>query len=224
MIWAISDLHFGHKNILKMERTQFSTIEEHDQYILNSLTSWYEEKAKDNDELWVLGDFGDTDRLPDFVSCFDGVKYVKLVFLYGNHDYLEDLPKFQYHFDVVHLYPVYLSQRVVLSHEPVYPIAPFMVNVHGHLHAAKLDTPNHISVSINDINYSPLNFKILNSALGKVEQRNMKFLWEPFAEAYKFKHKKRTDVVCNPKTGKIDLAASRACQKIYRANNPQIYE
>lgn len=218
MKWFLSDLHLNHENLIKWERTQFANVQEHNEYIINALESWAEKKAKTKDELWFLGDFGDVEKLNEIHDAVRSSKdkHIKLVALLGNHDSRQDLPEFQRWFDEVYEYPVYISQRIVVSHEPVWPIAPFMVNVHGHTHAAELDSKNHITVSCNDVNYTPISEKQVEGQLGKLEPRFMKFLWEPYAAEYIFKDKSRSDIVCHPKTGKIDLPASRALQKIIR--------
>ena len=50
----ISDPHLSHENIIKFERTQFKTIDQHDVYIKNLIT----ENTQPTDTLYVLGDVG----------------------------------------------------------------------------------------------------------------------------------------------------------------------
>lgn len=52
MTYFISDLHFGHRNILRFDCRPFSTIEEHDEYLINQ---WNDTVGAD-DDVWILGD------------------------------------------------------------------------------------------------------------------------------------------------------------------------
>ena len=217
--WAISDLHFGAVGIINWERTQFSSVEEHDNHILTCLRQWAE-KAPCDSILWNLGDFGNIQMLEAYKAAIDiPGKNIRTNYILGNHCLANDIPIFKYYFDEVYEYPVYLSQKLILSHEPVWPIAPYQISVHGHLHQAKLDSPNHICVSANDIDYKPFRFNKLHGVFQKLPPRNMKFLWEPYADKYIFKNKNRSDIVMDPMTGKVDLAASRAIQKSIRDEN-----
>ena len=227
MKWFVSDLHLNHENLMKWERKQFKTIEEHNCFILSSLREWREKKAKDGDELWILGDIGDSEMYGDLADVFYS-EYLKKPriethVVMGNHDKLIDKKNLEYWFDYVHPYPVFLSQRIVASHEPL-TVDPFTLNVCGHLHGATIDSPNHFCVSINDIEYKPVKETYLNGLLGKLPPRNMKFLWEPYADKYIFKDKNREDIVCDPKTGKIDLSASRTLQKMKRDDSWNLKE
>lgn len=217
--FAISDLHFGAENIINWERTQFSSAAAHDMHILESLRKWAL-KAPCDSVLWNLGDFGNIQRLADYKAAIDVPgKNIRTNYILGNHCLAKDIPAFKHYFDEVYEYPVYLSQKLILSHEPVWPIADFIVNVHGHTHSAIIDSPNHVTVSANDIDYKPFRFNKLHGVFQKLPPRNMKFLWEPYADKYIFKNKNRTDIVMDPMTGKIDLAASRALQKSMRDEN-----
>lgn len=51
MNYFISDLHLGHKNVLKFDNRPFINIEEHDKTIIDNWNS----KVNDNDDVYVLG-------------------------------------------------------------------------------------------------------------------------------------------------------------------------
>ena len=55
MEYFISDLHFNHDNILKFERQEFKTIEEHNEFIIASINR----VVTKFDTLYLLGDLGD---------------------------------------------------------------------------------------------------------------------------------------------------------------------
>jgi calcineurin-like phosphoesterase family protein len=83
-------------------------------------------KVRRSDTLICLGDCGK-------LEWFDGIKAHK-VLIKGNHD---DSAKDSYkeHFDEVYDGPLFIGEKILLSHEAV-PL-PFCVNIHGHEHASK---------------------------------------------------------------------------------------
>lgn len=201
MKFFLSDLHFGHKNIIEFERHQFATIQEHDEYLMKMLNN-LAGKVKDTDEVYVLGDWGDTGYLylMDMFSC-------KTIFLYGNHDYEDDYSKFEQYFDEVHKYPFFISKKIVLSHEPV-AVYDDTVNVHGHLHGSVLQDDNHYCVSVHVIQYKPVSDRAVLNRFSKLPKYTRRFLWEPYADKYRFTQPK--DEVIKDKRGNIDLSATRA--------------
>ena len=211
MRYFISDPHFGHysnntnKGIITFERTQFKTIQEHDKYLFDMFIE-LSKKLKPEDELWVLGDWGDTNCLW-VIGAFDCTTH----FVCGNHDAAADIEKFKIYFDEVYQYPVYLSNKLVVSHIPV-AVFGDQINVHGHLHGAVLDSPNYICCSLHVVNYKPITDTQINGRFGQLPKYNRRFLWEPFAHLMKFLGE-RTDVVMN-RDGLIDLSASRMLQKL----------
>lgn len=212
MRYFISDFHFGHdyngRGIITFERTQFKTIEEHDSYIENMIKELCH-KLKPNDEVWNLGDFGSLTKLytVDWIKATGAKAY----FLYGNHDRQSDLSQFEHYFDQVFLYPIFLSQKLVISHYPV-AVFPDTINVCGHLHGAKLQTSNYICASIHVANYQPISDNHINTVFSKLPKFTRRFLYEPWANDYKFIQPKE-DVIADP-NGNIDLSASRLLQRL----------
>ena len=214
MRYFISDLHFGHywngRGIINFERTQFKTIEEHDGYI-EAVISKLCRKLKPGDEVWNLGDFGNLES--EYLETVNWIKDTgaKAYFVYGNHDAQVDLPYFEKYFDQVFLYPVYLSQKLVVSHFPV-AVWYDSINVHGHLHSAKLQDLNHVCASIHVTKYQPITDKNLDTAFSRLPVFTRRFLYEPWAKDHQFIQPKE-DVVMDP-NGVIDLSASRLLQKL----------
>lgn len=211
-MYFCSDLHINHMHINKageprgvilFERTQFKTIQEHDTHIYNMLIFWAQKHPDCG--LWILGDFGDT----TYLYWIDEMRAYgcEVYFLYGNHDSTSDFDKFKEHFNEVYRYPTYITKRVLLSHEPQYPMVAGGLNVHGHLHGSKLDSIQHLTVSCNDIQYNPISVSPIVKRLAQIPKASYKFLEEPFADKYIF-FKSRPDIVTDKK-GKIDLKASR---------------
>lgn len=212
-MYFCSDLHLNHmyinqageaRGVILFERTQFKTIQEHDDYIHTMLISWAEKHPDCG--LWILGDFGDV----SYLSWIDEMRAYgcEVYFLYGNHDSASDFDKFKEHFNEVYRYPIYLTKRILLSHEPQYPTPKGVLNIEGHLHSAILDHIQHFCVSINTIHYQPVSYKAVAKKLGTIPKASFKFLEEPYADLYFFPQEKRDDVVTDH-DGYIDLKASR---------------
>ncbi|MBY3321224.1 hypothetical protein [Rhizobium laguerreae] len=81
--YYISDTHLGHERMLSMQPRPFGTIEEHDEYIIESWNS----VVSDGDIVYHLGDFAfglsrDADRIRAIFDRLKGLKYL----IIGNHD------------------------------------------------------------------------------------------------------------------------------------------
>lgn len=191
--YFISDLHFGHENILKFERTQFQTIEEHDDFIIEKINK----TVKLTDTLYILGDIGNAEK----IRFINGRKILVL----GNHDRKCDNEYLTY-FAEVHDRPVYYSRRIVLSHEPI-KVNDSVLNIHGHIHGAKLDSKNHLNVSAAVINFTPMAEHQPANIVGRLPKENYKFLEEWYAKEYLFTVTGRNDVVVD-ENGKIKIEES----------------
>ena len=87
MIYYTSDLHFGHKNIIKYENRPFESIED----MTEGLIERWNNKVTNNDVVYILGDFALKNSYMNkakILECFkrlNGYKYL----VPGNHeDYL----------------------------------------------------------------------------------------------------------------------------------------
>lgn len=84
------------------------------------------------------------------------IKTGKRILLLGNHDSrgaYKDL------FSEVYAGPLFISDRILLSHEPVYGL-PWCLNIHGHDHKnmeAYKDGCKHINLAANVCEYTPIN-------------------------------------------------------------------
>jgi len=79
----VSDTHLGHERMLSMQPRPFSTIEEHDEYIIESWNS----VVGDQDIVYHIGDFAfglsrDADRIRGIFGRLRGRKHL----IIGNHD------------------------------------------------------------------------------------------------------------------------------------------
>ena len=208
MTYFSSDWHFGHENIIKFERTNFDNVQDHDSYLIETLKSWSEKWAPGS-VLWFLGDFGNL----DYLWVFDKFAHngITINFILGNHDKVEDIPKIQMYCDNVYEYPLFLSQKLVISHFPV-AVYGDSINIHGHLHGAKLRDKNHINASIHVANYNPITSKQLAAIYSQIPKFNRRFLYEPYAADHQFTQPKDDAVM--DKDGCIDLSASRVLMNL----------
>ena len=211
-LFITSDFHFGHKKILETERfARFKIIEDHDEFIVK----FFEDicrKMKQEDSFWFLGDFGrpSEEHIKRMKrAAFE--TYGKCLAILGNHDKEEEQELMDQIFDHVYDVPQFVNRRLVLSHEPFPQMAP-VLNISGHLHGSTLDLTNYLCASIHVANYQPITSQRIQSQLGKMDKWNMKFLYEPWADKYKFTQKKPEVIMDANK--RIDLAASRVLQRL----------
>lgn len=172
MNYFISDLHFSHKNIIKFERTEFPTIEEHNEYIVKSINK----KVKNTDTLYILGDIGEVSLIREL----NGRK----ILLKGNHDKRSNKEYLGY-FAEVYDNPFYFNRRILLSHFP-HPVEDHILNVHGHMHNSIMSKDNYLNLSAKMVNYTPISEKELTGIVNKLPKENRKFMEEWFAPYYKW--------------------------------------
>lgn len=132
----ISDLHFGHKNILRFDNRPFFTLEEMKETLIEN----WNKAVKKNDEVYVLGDmFWHNEEAPAILERLKGKKCLVL----GNHDRVNA---------TMAKYFVWCDRRmeiirdgddkVVLCH---FPIAhwpgqdhmPSTIHLYGHIHQGR---------------------------------------------------------------------------------------
>ncbi len=83
MNYYISDMHFGHKSILKLCERPFSSVEEMDEAIIEN----WNKRVKCNDTIYILGDIAwEKSKAPFYLSRLSGRK----ILVRGNHDAVWD--------------------------------------------------------------------------------------------------------------------------------------
>lgn len=189
MDYIISDLHFGDKGILRFERTEFATVEEHDAHMIKM---WNAMVVNNNDTVYFLGDLHDNshkrddlDYLRTIVPKLHGRKIIIL----GNHDVYKDQDYLDLGFEKVIHGPYYYKPYIILSHEPCREAFqnPYVWNIHGHLHNAELELENYICVSARHVQYRPQKLtKIAERIAGKVAKRKEHFMEEWYCPFYDF--------------------------------------
>ena len=220
MAWmCTSDWHLNHYNdtntggILKFERgDKFATIQEHDRYVVDLVRQWLKKLHKD-DTFYFLGDFGrpTSDTFYELLYIFKTARCHKVA-IRGNHDHEAETAQLKQLFDEVYDYPIYLSDRLILSHRPHVEMDTSVLNISGHLHGSTLNLPNYMCASLHVNGYKPITSQQAQGKLGSLPKRDIRFLWEWFAPYYRFTQKKE-DVIYD-RDGNIDLAASRVMQRL----------
>lgn len=193
----LADPHLSHKNIIEFERTQFKTIEAHDDFIKNLITS----SVKPHDTLYVLGDVGDLTA--DNIQFWQELP-CKTILIRGNHDTQKS--KLTQAFDVVSDVPIFYKKRVLLSHEPL-PVTNETINIHGHLHGARLNKSNYINLSIHVNKYKLLTEKDIERLVAVRPKIAQNFMYEWYAKDYIFETEKSE--IAYTIFGNIDLEKTR---------------
>lgn len=150
-VYIISDTHFGDSDCHLMDPAWITPEEQLER--INKLIGKH-------DTLIHLGDVGD----PRYMEQIRAYK----VLLLGNHD--ETATKFEPYFNEIYSGPLFIAEKLLLSHEPVYGLEKWCVNIHGHDHAGGT-SENHLNVAANVCGYVPVNLGklIKRGLLGKAE-------------------------------------------------------
>lgn len=168
--WFISDTHFFHANILKFTGDDgkrirpFDSLEEMHEYMIDKWNS----VVKDGDYVYHLGDvtFQYHGAFNNLMSRLKGDKRL----IVGNHDKIWN-PALQMNFQKVDLWKGFKEHNFTASHIPLRleSLRDGAFNVHGHIHQRSSPTPNHINVSVEVRNYTPVNIDEIAEEIKKVK-------------------------------------------------------
>lgn len=161
VLYFISDLHFGHNNIIKYCSRPFVDATEMDATLI---ANWNAVVGPD-DVVWVLGDVSlssKRDYIAELVGQLNGHK--KLVL--GNHDRLKVAQYYAMGFEFVSPYPVILKDFFILSHAPLFVNSntPFF-NIYGHVHnleAYQTQTEHSFCCCVERHNYAPVRLPVFD--------------------------------------------------------------
>jgi calcineurin-like phosphoesterase family protein len=135
-VYIISDTHFDDSDCKLMD-PNWITPQEH--------MSILKKDIHKGDTLIHLGDVGNASYL-DELKCYK-------VLITGNHDVLSKIAS---HFDEVYTGPLFIADRLILSHEPIQGLESFAMNIHGHDHASTF-RHNHINLASNVYHFRVFN-------------------------------------------------------------------
>lgn len=129
MNYYISDLHIGHKNVLKFDNRPFQTIEEHDSAIVRNWCN----KVTGKDTVYLLGDISwqGAEETKKIMQQLPGKK----VWILGNHDHkLKNNQEIRKEFEEITDYKEIKlpdGKYLILCH---YPIPCFKNHMRGSYH------------------------------------------------------------------------------------------
>ena len=160
MIYFTSDLHLGHRTIIKY-RSHFDTVEKHDEYWLHKM-----EQLGKNDILYILGDFlFEGAHYNEYIKRIRKMK-VRIKLVMGNHDSQElykeinQTPQSPEGSVEIQL-PLFSYKNFWLSHCPIHPqeMRNRTGNIHGHLHGSILEDSKYFDVCPEKHSYNFVNFE-----------------------------------------------------------------
>lgn len=145
-VYLVSDTHFKD---LDRKYMGYHISNEDQWYIIN-------DTCHKLDTLIHLGDVGDLEYIKK-LKCYK-------VLIMGNHD--QSIEKMKEVFNEVYSGPLWISQKLVLSHEPICVTdwnwlyeedESIVFNIHGHDHADNTKDFYHLNLTQNVYGYIPLN-------------------------------------------------------------------
>lgn len=167
-VWFLSDIHAGHRNIcnfrdFESEEIHFQTIKEN-----------YHKVVSKRDKVFMLGDIAFTlDRLID-ISNWPG----NITLILGNHctEHVSISEIIKY---IPDCHSMVRYKKFWLTHCPVHPDElRGRLNIHGHTHSHNVDDPRYLNVSMENINYAPIDLnsikEIFESKKSEINLLNLK--------------------------------------------------
>lgn len=134
MIYYISDMHFGHKNIIRFDGRPFADIELMDEAIIHN----WNERVTPEDTVYVIGDgfFKGEEMSLEIIKRLNGHKHL----IKGNHDRVNG--RLRFHWESVKDYDEVKDgdHRVILSHYPMmfYNAQHYgSIMLYGHVHNSR---------------------------------------------------------------------------------------
>ena len=105
-------------------------------------------KVHKGDTLIILGDIGN----PEWIKQ---IKAHYKILIAGNHD--AGLSNYEDYFDEIYGGPLFIGEKILLSHEPI--DLPFGLCIHGHCHSEKgfYNERNKFNVCSNTVEFEPQN-------------------------------------------------------------------
>jgi len=152
-IFVISDTHLGHENIIKYCDRPFYDVHDMNETIIDN----WNKTVRDDDIIYHLGDVYFRDH--SLIHRLRGRKRLVL----GNHDIAKD-QHLQAVFQKILMWRQFPEFGLLLTHVPVHPNTlnnKWPVNVHGHIHNRPSYGKEYKNVSVEMINYTPINIEEL---------------------------------------------------------------
>ena len=168
-IWVSSDFHFQQSNILKFKDAdgklirggKFSDAEEMDEHMIDQ----HNKMVKQGDIFYCLGDvfFGDKDKFKKLWPRLNGKKRL----IVGNHDDIIFLSSGGF-FSKVQESRTWREFGLIMTHRPAEPSQMWdhkqdlpLMSIHGHIHQNKSPEGLYKNMSMEAIDYTPMNIEDL---------------------------------------------------------------
>jgi len=155
-LYLWSDIHFGHKNIIKYSNRPFESIQQmEDAFVKN-----YTDKITNDDVVIWGGDIGfmKAGFLNEIIRPLPGKK----ILIVGNHDLDRSFNLLAFDcFDETHLcLPLVVDNiKFVITHYPLTRVPEDCYNIHGHIHTNLINDGKHFNMCVEHTNYAPKNIK-----------------------------------------------------------------
>lgn len=163
MLFFTSDLHLGHKNVIRYCNRPFTSVEEMDNTII---TNW-NNIISSTDEVYVLGDICFGDKLNFYMNQLNGTKTL----ICGNHDRNRGQYK-KYFKDVKDLLTIkHEGNYVVLCHYAMRVWEKSHFNswhCYGHSHGTLESWGKSYDVGVDNNNFTPVSFEQLKTIMNNL--------------------------------------------------------
>ena len=158
-VWIISDTHFDAPDC-KLYNPNWPTAEEYIAKVKPMIGKY--------DTLVHLGDVGNM----KWMDKFDCHK----ILIMGNHDPGAEVCE-QY-FNEVYNGPLFIADRILLSHIPIFGLEDICLNIHGHTHDCPDDFEGHLNLASDNCDWLPFNLgrAIKNGLLSNYKNYNELYL------------------------------------------------
>jgi len=157
-----SDIHFGHKNIIRFCNRPFKTLKDMHESIIRNWNSI----VTDADRVFVVGDvfLCDPAEAKNYLDELNGYK----ILIKGNHDRSEKTMLWagfdEYHYD--YTYEMRDGRRALVQH---YPLPELLIKehdilIHGHIHHLPQMRGNKINVCCDLWDFKPIPISVIEEA------------------------------------------------------------
>lgn len=154
MIYFISDLHIGHKSVIKLSKRPFKDLDE----MHNLIIQKWNNIVKPEDVVYHVGDFCLNSKYVDFYKRLNG----SINFIRGNHDEHFHLPFVKRDIHKIK----YKGKTFVLCHYPMEDWRGLFngyIHIHGHTHQNMpfISGKNRFNVSADVLDYTPVSIETI---------------------------------------------------------------
>jgi len=168
--FLIGDTHFWHSNIINFKTADgsplrpYSSVEEMNEALIKNWNS----VVGAGDKVYHLGDvaFKNSHSVSSIFPRLNGEK----VLIKGNHDILKPSLYLQFFKDIRAYHQL---DKILLAHIPVHPdsMSRWRGQIHGHVHNNSLKDKRFYNVSVEAINYTPIEFGVIREHYEKLDRR-----------------------------------------------------